>query len=96
MQIVDLKENIFLFKFACEGDKKRVLKLGPWNIEEFPLILKQWHQNMTVEDKDFSSIPLWVQIHGLPIEYMLKENLEEIGALVGEVLEVDFTCSGGV
>ena len=43
VQIVDLKENIFLFKFACEGDKKRILELGPWNIEGFPLILKQWH-----------------------------------------------------
>uniref|UniRef100_A0A7N2R5R6 CCHC-type domain-containing protein n=1 Tax=Quercus lobata TaxID=97700 RepID=A0A7N2R5R6_QUELO len=67
VQIVDLKENIFVFKFACE-----------------------------VDDLDFSSIPLWVQIHGLPIEYMSKENAEEIGALVGEVLEVDFTGSGGV
>ena len=45
---------------------------------------------------DFSSIPLWVQIHGLPIEYMSKENVEEISALVGEVLEVDFIGSGGV
>ncbi|KAK7837673.1 csc1-like protein [Quercus suber] len=33
VQIVDLKENIFLFKFACEGDKRRILELGPWNIE---------------------------------------------------------------
>ena len=96
VQIVDLKENIFVFKFACEGDKKRILELGPWNIEGFPLILKQWHHNMSVDDLDFSSIPLWVQIHGLPIEYMSKENVEEISALVGEVLEVDFIGSGGV
>nr|POE94975.1 uncharacterized protein CFP56_51131 [Quercus suber] len=96
VQIVDLKENIFLFKFACEGDKRRILELGPWNIEGFPLILKHWHQNMSVDDLDFSSIPLWVQIHGLPIEYMSKENVEEVGALVGEVLDVDFTGSGGV
>ena len=96
VQIVDLKEKNFVFKFACEGDKKRILELGPWNIEGFPLILKQWHQNMSVDDLDFSSIPLWVQLHGLPIEYMSKENVEEIGALVGEVSEVDFTGSGGV
>ncbi|KAK7850905.1 hypothetical protein CFP56_043502 [Quercus suber] len=85
VQIVDLKENIFLFKFACEGDKKRILELGPWNIEGFPLVLKQWHRNMSIEDMDFSSIPLWVQ-----------DNAKEIGALVGEVLEVDITGSGRV
>ena len=50
VQIVDLKENIFVFKFACEGDKKRILEQGPWNIEGFPLILKKWHQNMSVDD----------------------------------------------
>ena len=51
---------------------------------------------MSVEDMDFSSIHLWVQIHDLPNEYMSKENAKEISALVGEVLEVDFTSSGGV
>lgn len=96
VQIVDLKENIFLFKFACEGDKKRILELGPWNIEGFPLILKMWHQNLSVEDMDFSSIPIWIQVHNLPIEYMSKENAVEIGALVGEVLEVDFTSNEGI
>nr|POF10518.1 wd-40 repeat-containing protein msi3 [Quercus suber] len=87
--IVDLKENIFLFKFACEGDKKRILELGPWNIEGFPLILKMWHQNLSVEDMDFSSIPIWIQVHNLSIEYMSKENAKEIGALVREVIEAD-------
>ena len=40
VQIVDLRENVFLFIFACEGDKRRIVVLGPWNIEGFPLILK--------------------------------------------------------
>ncbi|KAF3950817.1 hypothetical protein CMV_023477 [Castanea mollissima] len=96
VQIVDLKENVFLFKFACEGDKRRIVELGPWNIEGFPLILKQWNQNMVVEDLDFSSLPIWIQVHNLPIEYMSKENAVEIGALVGEVLDVDFTGNGEV
>ena len=39
---------------------------------------------------------MWIQVHDLPIEYMSKENVEEIGALVGKVLEVDFTGNGGV
>ena len=96
VQIVDLRENVFLFKFAYEGDRKRIMELGPWNIEGYPLILKLWNQNMAVEDMEFSSLPMWIQAHDLPIEYMSKENVEEIGALVGKVLEVDFTGNGGV
>ena len=96
VKIIDLKENIFLFKFASEGDRRRILELGPWNIKGYPLILKQWNQNQTAEDVDFSSLHIWVQIHGLPIEYMSKENAKEIGALVGKVVEVDFTGDGKV
>nr|POE60446.1 hypothetical protein CFP56_55250 [Quercus suber] len=45
---------------------------------------------------DFSSIPLWIQVHDLPIEYMSKENAKEIRALVGEVLDVDLTGDGKI
>ena len=83
-----------MFKFASEGDRRRILELGPWNIEGYPLILKHWNQNQTAEDVDFSSLHIWVQIHGLPIEYMSKENAEDISALVGKVVEVDFTGDG--
>ena len=96
VQIIDLKENIFLFKFAIKGDRRRILELGPWNIEGYPLILKHWNKKQTAEDVDFSSLQIWVQIHGLPIEYMSKENAEKIGALVGKVVEVDFTGDGKV
>jgi len=54
IQIVDLRENVFLFKFAYEEDNKRILELGPWNIEGFPLILKQWQNNLAIKDTDFS------------------------------------------
>ena len=45
---------------------------------------------------NFSSIPIWIQVHNLPIKYIFKENAEEIGALVGEVIEVDFIGNGGI
>ena len=45
---------------------------------------------------DFSSIPLWIQVHDLPIEYMSKENAKEIRALVGEVLDVDLMGDGKI
>ncbi|KAK7838066.1 hypothetical protein CFP56_020284 [Quercus suber] len=46
VQIVDLSDNIYLFKFATEEDRKRLIELGPWNIEGFPFILKQWDQKL--------------------------------------------------
>ena len=57
VQIINLKENIFLFKFASEGDRRRILELGPWNIEGYPLILKHWNQNQTAERCKFLKPP---------------------------------------
>ena len=46
-----------------------------------------------MEHRGISS-QLWVQVHNLPIEYISKENAQNIGALLGKVLEVDFSSDG--
>ena len=46
-----------------------------------------------MEHRGISS-QLWVQVHNLPIEYISKENAQNIGALLGKVLEVDFSGDG--
>lgn len=51
---------------------------------------------MVIDDIDFLSLPIWIQVHDLPIECMSKENAEEIGALIGDVIDVDFTSNGGI
>ncbi|KAK7849163.1 hypothetical protein CFP56_003435 [Quercus suber] len=51
---------------------------------------------MVIDDIDFSSLPIWIPVHDLPVEYMSKENAEEIGALIGDVIDVDFTSNDGI
>ena len=46
-----------------------------------------------MEHRGISS-QLWVQVLNLPIEYISKENAQNIGALLGKVLEVDFSGDG--
>ena len=59
VKIIYLKKNIFLFKFAIKGDRRRILELRPWNIEGYALILKHWNKKQTAEDVDFSSLQIW-------------------------------------
>ena len=42
---------------------------------------------MRVEEEDFSSLPIWVQIWGLPKLCKMKELGEKIGGRIGELLE---------
>ena len=71
--------------------RKRLQKnygVGALNIEGYSLILKLQNQNLAVEDIEFSSLPMWIQVHDLPIEYMPKENDKEIGALVPQGIPI--------
>lgn len=46
----------------------------------------------------FSELPLWVQLHNLPIAFMQSAILRNLGEKIGKVIEVEFgdqgQCSG--
>lgn len=57
------------------------------------LVLKAWEVDTTLQELTFTSTPLWLQIHGLPLGHMTKSAALEYGALAGRVLAVDFDDS---
>lgn len=48
------KDNIILFEFEDKSDKKNVLNDGPWNVDGIIIVLKQYPQNISMADIDFS------------------------------------------
>ena len=82
-------ENLFLFVFKEESDKRRVECQTPWNIDGFHLILKKPEKNVFPKEMDFSNTIFQIQAHNLPLEYISEENAEKIGNRVGSFLEAD-------
>ncbi|CAI9102476.1 OLC1v1000756C1 [Oldenlandia corymbosa var. corymbosa] len=62
-----LGDNTVLFRFSHDLDKKRVLAGAPWFIEDHLLILDEETANVIVGEHAFTSSPLWLQLHGLPV-----------------------------
>ncbi|KAH7528312.1 hypothetical protein FEM48_Zijuj05G0059400 [Ziziphus jujuba var. spinosa] len=89
-QVNVLQSYTFLFEFEHNEDRKKVLQRGPWNINGSHLVLKKWDFEKTFEEANFKSTAFWVQIHGLPLLYITKENALKIGERIGKVLKVDF------
>ena len=58
-------------------------------------MLKRWNPNLSWREIEFNSSTIWVQIHGLPFLWQFEENLRNIRAKVGKVVELDFTGDGG-
>jgi hypothetical protein len=73
-----LGPNLFLFKFTKKEHASRILK-NVWNVNGFLLSIQVWSPSATLGDLSLSVVPLWIQIHGLPLQNMTIKNAIAIG-----------------
>ncbi|KAL0701381.1 hypothetical protein Bca4012_057503 [Brassica carinata] len=85
-RIVEKKK--FQFVFPSEELLQSVLSRGPWAYNERMLIINRW--NPALGDAQLNHIPFWVQIRGIPLEFLTATMIRNIGDRIGEVLLVDF------
>lgn len=91
---VSWNNNVFLFQFEDIEDKAAILMDGPWSVMNSLLILKPLVEGLVVSRMDFSKCPIWVQIHGLPVEKMNRSNAITIGRRFGKLLAVEGSAGG--
>ncbi|KAL5742125.1 hypothetical protein ACOSP7_028857 [Xanthoceras sorbifolium] len=73
MDIEILGGNLFVFRFNCELDRKRVLEGGPWTFDKQLIVLREATGMGRISEIDFSWSPFWIQLHNLPLVCMSKE-----------------------
>ncbi|XP_050229355.1 uncharacterized protein LOC126678502 [Mercurialis annua] len=86
--------NLFIFHFGSEADRRRVLMGGPWNYQEYLLVLEAPTGIGDITEAKFNLVPFWIQIHQLPLMCLNKEAGLSLGKQIGEVEEVDHGASG--
>ncbi|KAL5763997.1 hypothetical protein ACOSP7_016350 [Xanthoceras sorbifolium] len=89
VEIEAIGVNLFIFRFGCLWDRKRVLEGGPWSFDKHLLILKEIVGSDRLEDQDFSSTPFWVQIYNLPLVCLTRDIKMVLGKKIGEVKDID-------
>lgn len=50
LQIIEVRSNLFQFKFYLEFELVRVLKGGPWTFDNQVLMLRKWQLGMTIKN----------------------------------------------
>lgn len=94
VQIEEMGENIFLFKFGAEADKMNILAGGPWHFDRALIVLVEPRGIGEINKQSFTHASFWVQIHNIPILCMNEETIKEIGGEIGKVEEVGTNTSG--
>ena len=78
--------RLFQFIFPTDESLETVLRRGPWACNDRMLILQRWTPQMSL----LNFIPFWIQVRGIPYQFLNRGVVEHIGRSLGQVLEVDF------
>ncbi|KAL5750567.1 hypothetical protein ACOSP7_025170 [Xanthoceras sorbifolium] len=70
VEVESIGVNLFVFRFGCSWDRKRVLEGGPWSFDKNLLVLKEAVSIGRISEIDFSLAPFWIQIYNLPLACM--------------------------
>lgn len=89
LRIVDVRNDIFQFKFTSEYQMEQVERNGPWNFDNKFLLLCRWRKGLSISNIDFTYSPFQVQIQGLPFENLFEDVGRDLGNSLGCYIETD-------
>lgn len=58
---------------------------GPWAVNGALLVLERWRPNLVISNIHLNFIFVWVQFHGLPLEYQYLELAKKMRQMMGLV-----------
>ena len=93
----ELRDNIWLFEFSNEADKRRILKGRPWTFDKQMLVINEYDGNILPSQLDFNQSPFWVQVHNMSLVCMNKSVGQRLGHQWGHLrmLMLQETEGGG-
>jgi hypothetical protein len=89
VEVFLLENGLYLFRFADEKMRDEVMEAKVWHIANKPLILRKWTPGMQLLKLSLSSIPIWIKLHNLPIEFWNATCLSYVASGVGKPLCAD-------
>ncbi|KAL5741628.1 hypothetical protein ACOSP7_028360 [Xanthoceras sorbifolium] len=90
----NVKENVFVFQFQNQADKRRVLTGGPWSFDKCLIVLEEPLGDGKFLEMGFNNVQFWVQLYNVPLVCMTKEIGWALGNKIGRVTDIDVGATG--
>jgi len=81
-------KGFFTVVFGNIEDNDRVFEGGPYFYTADGLYMRPWTMNFFSERKTFTSVPVWVRLYSLPLNYWQTKSLSAIGNELGCFIKV--------
>ena len=79
----------YLIHFEKSEHLEDMCAEGLWVVDGALLVLEKLRPNLVVNSLHLNYVSIWVQLHGLPLEYQYPELAEQMVQLIGFVERVD-------
>ncbi|XVF72304.1 hypothetical protein PTKIN_Ptkin12aG0110100 [Pterospermum kingtungense] len=89
---IDLRpagRNLFVAKFLTSEARDRVLEKRPWHVQNQLLIVRKWEPNWEVLELNWSKVPIWVHLKGVPLELFTRRGIGYLASVLGVPLYMD-------
>ncbi|XP_072950399.1 uncharacterized protein At4g02000-like [Typha angustifolia] len=88
MEFIEVGKNVFLVTFENEHDKRQVLGGSPWTFSRDLFVIDHFQPNQPVEKWTFSQCDFWVQLYGLPLEYLANSTAKKLANKTGSLSSI--------
>lgn len=85
VEITDLAENLFSFKFMTTRDRDQILNGQPWNFNGHVIALQAITGEEQPSELNPHLCPIWVRIYNLPLNLRDEQSVLRIGKQPGEI-----------
>ncbi|XP_073007460.1 uncharacterized protein [Typha latifolia] len=89
LEFSEAGRNLFLLVFELEIDKWKVWMGSPWSFNRDLFVLGPLHPNLPPDHWNLTHVELWVQFHGIPLEYMLQKTALALAGRIGNLVISD-------
>lgn len=90
ISVVEKHGHCYILKFNNAVDIKVVKDNSPWAVKNKLLFVDSWSPNLDLENHQVLSFPIWVQIWGLPLEYLSEDAAITLGTLMVPCMQLIF------
>ncbi|XVE69098.1 hypothetical protein DITRI_Ditri09bG0123200 [Diplodiscus trichospermus] len=60
--------NLFIVQFPNPEMRDKVLELGPWHLQNKPIIIGKWEPGLRTLEFNMAKLPIWLQLSNIPLE----------------------------
>lgn len=78
-----MEGNPFLFRVPCPIARRRILSQSLWQIDGQTMFVAKWSPGLQPEKPQLSTVLVWLDFTGVPLQFFNRESLEHIAGLVG-------------